>query len=313
MVKLVFGKDSQLKFHSEAEYYEALGSFCNTKAFTISLEFNKRTGSYSDAYRIRTLSAACNLIPPIATAIRSNGRINCNEYISSLIENHNFVANGSAICGVFDNVINTVPTQYAGAFIKGYKECTDSTNQTKEIVFKTESIETKDVTLKEADIPRRQQHNLSHKKKLGKRDYVQATIRNIEIGEAGEKLVYENELKLLHQALKDKKIDSLKDKIEWVARDDDGAGYDIKSYDVETNRIKFIEVKSTTGDKSTSFYMSENEVDFSKSHTEDYYLYRLYGLTKSQIIYYYVIKGDILQNAKLEVTNNGYEINIKSP
>ena len=50
MVKLNFGT---LNFNNEEEYYVALGSFCNNKAFSISYEPNKSTGSYADAYRMR--------------------------------------------------------------------------------------------------------------------------------------------------------------------------------------------------------------------------------------------------------------------
>ena len=82
MVTLNFGT---LKFKDEKEYYIALGSFCNNKAFSISYEPNKATGSYSDAYRMRKLSTAKDLIDPINDAIRSGNRINCNSYVAELI------------------------------------------------------------------------------------------------------------------------------------------------------------------------------------------------------------------------------------
>ena len=55
----------------------------------------------------------------------------------------------------------------------------------------------------------------------------------------------------------------------------DGAGYDIKSYTVEGEE-KFIEVKTTRGDKSTAFYLSSNEARFAADHADSYYLYRVF-------------------------------------
>lgn len=57
MASLNFGT---LKFGNQKEYYIALGIFCNSKAFSISYEPNKSTGSYADAYRMRKLSTAKN-------------------------------------------------------------------------------------------------------------------------------------------------------------------------------------------------------------------------------------------------------------
>jgi hypothetical protein len=44
----------------------------------------------------------------------------------------------------------------------------------------------------------------------------------------------------------------------------------------EVNNVKFIEVKTTKGSAGTSFFISPNELEFSKQHTENYFLYRLY-------------------------------------
>ena len=94
MPNLNFGT---LVFSNQKDYYIALGAFCNNKAFSISYEPNKSTGSYADAYRMRKLSTAQNLIKPIEDAIRSGNRINCNSYVVNLIEHHNFVQNGNRI------------------------------------------------------------------------------------------------------------------------------------------------------------------------------------------------------------------------
>ena len=56
----------------------------------------------------------------------------------------------------------------------------------------------------------------------------------------------------------------------------DGAGYDVLSYTLEGDK-KFIEVKTTRGSSKTPFYMSSNELEFSKAHQDRYYLYRVYS------------------------------------
>lgn len=114
MANLNFGT---LNFNNQKEYYIALGAFCNNKAFIISYEPNKSTGSYADAYRMRKLSKAQNLNKPIEDAIRSGNRINCNNYVVNLIEHHNFGQKGKAICGTLENVVKTVPEKHLSDFI----------------------------------------------------------------------------------------------------------------------------------------------------------------------------------------------------
>ena len=55
----------------------------------------------------------------------------------------------------------------------------------------------------------------------------------------------------------------------------DGAAYDIKSYTLDGEE-KFIEVKTTRGDKSAAFYLSSNEARFAADHTDSCYLYRVF-------------------------------------
>ena len=101
-----------LKFNNEKEYYNALGAFCNSRAFSISYEPNKATGSYADAYRIRKLATTKELIEPIEKAIRNGNRINCNKYVKHILDKHNFVQNGkNFIC---QNCKNSFATDNIG-------------------------------------------------------------------------------------------------------------------------------------------------------------------------------------------------------
>lgn len=57
----------------------------------------------------------------------------------------------------------------------------------------------------------------------------------------------------------------------------DGDGYDILSYDLAGNP-KYIEVKGTKNKKNVNFFVTAKEVQASKEHEEQYYLYRVFDL-----------------------------------
>lgn len=310
MIKLNFGT---LKFDNKKEYYIALGMFCNSKAFSISYEPNKLTGSYADAYRMRKLSAARNLIKPIEDAIRSGNRINCNSYVDELIHKHNFVQNGKTIYGNLENVIKTVPDEFVSNFVDGYIRSAD-TSDNSIIVYETKNIKTTASSLKKTNIPKRSKRSASISRTTSKRktkhDYIKEHIRNTEIGERGERLVFELERKKLKEAV-DKKIISSMDKLlKWVSLEDDSAGYDILSYDTEAMQPIYIEVKTTPGTKFTPFYMSANEIEFSKKNATHYKLYRIFNF-ENTVAEYYELNGDISDSTDVQIDAVNYIVTLK--
>ncbi|MFN8713899.1 MAG: DUF3883 domain-containing protein [Bacteroidota bacterium] len=90
-----------------------------------------------------------------------------------------------------------------------------------------------------------------------------------DLGDAGEELVMQYEISYLKQ-------NGLNEESKKVRIVLDGEGYDVYSFDTNGNE-KFIEVKTTTGDELTPFYMSENEVAFMQTHLNEYYIYRVYN------------------------------------
>src|SRR5262249_55627249 len=105
-----------------------------------------------------------------------------------------------------------------------------------------------------------------------KLDYVRESARDKRIGRAGELLVLDYEIEGLLNAGKPE----LAEKLRHVAEvEGDGAGYDIESYDSDGTR-KYIEVKTTTGNQSGEFYITANELQFSRQHSNEFYLYRVY-------------------------------------
>ena len=126
------------------------------------------------------------------------------------------------------------------------------------------------------------------------------------IGNRGEKIAIEIE----KRRLRDLGREDLLHLIDYVAESKDGAGYDIISVDIDEfgkQTERFIEVKTTTGDKNTPFFVTENEVRVSEdieNRGNAYYIYRIYNLSKTKNrMDYYEVRGSIAQNFFLEVVN----------
>jgi hypothetical protein len=101
---------------------------------------------------------------------------------------------------------------------------------------------------------------------------VESDQRKRDLGLAGELavLAYEK-TRLLSLGLK-----ALADQVRHVSViEGDGAGYDILSFKEDGSKL-FIEVKTTTGDATSEFFMSSNEVAFSCAHPANYELRRVY-------------------------------------
>lgn len=107
-------------------------------------------------------------------------------------------------------------------------------------------------------------------------DPVARDFRNRRLGEAGEKLVLNSEMAKLISADRE----DLAAKVEWVSKTQgDGAGFDILSFD-PGGREQYLEVKTTTGSKRTPFFMTRNEMEFSRQFNERYLIYRLYDFRR---------------------------------
>jgi len=101
--------------------------------------------------------------------------------------------------------------------------------------------------------------------------------RNRILGTCGEELTLRSE----HARLNAAGRNDLARKVRWVSKEDgDGAGYDILSFS-ETGCERYLEVKTTTGHKSTPFYISSNEKTFSEECPKQFRIYRLYDFAKA--------------------------------
>lgn len=107
-------------------------------------------------------------------------------------------------------------------------------------------------------------------------NYLEREQMNISLGEQGEQLVLAYEKWQLHQAGKS----SLADEIRWISVDDDGAGFDILSKNLNGSD-KYIEVKTTKLSKEAPFFFSKGEYEYSKAKASNYHLYRVFQFARS--------------------------------
>jgi hypothetical protein len=129
-----------------------------------------------------------------------------------------------------------------------------------------------------------------------KPDYSQRESLNKELGLKGELCALDYEKEFL---VKNNRSDLVERVVHVSDVEGDGAGYDIRSYDLE-GEVKYIEVKTTKGNNKTPFFMSSNEVQFSNSHISNYYIYRLYNFdAKSSSAKMYVTQGSVVNEYSL--------------
>ncbi len=113
--------------------------------------------------------------------------------------------------------------------------------------------------------------------KFIKTNYLEREAKNSSLGAAGEKFVLEYEKTRLESI---EKL-NLADRIEQVSETQgDWVGYDIRSFN-EDGSDRFIEVKTTKYGIQTPFFVTKNELGFSKENSSDYNLYRVFSFRKT--------------------------------
>ncbi|MCH7396737.1 DUF3883 domain-containing protein [Belliella sp. DSM 107340] len=130
-------------------------------------------------------------------------------------------------------------------------------------------------------------------------NYIQNDIENKRTGDAGELWVLNYEKAYLINQGKP----NLAKKIRHVSKDvGDGLGYDILSYSLDGSE-KYIEVKTTKASFYKTFYVTNNELEWSKRNPDQYYLYRLYEFKDSSSqAKLQMIKGDLSSICQIPVS-----------
>ncbi len=130
-------------------------------------------------------------------------------------------------------------------------------------------------------------------------DFIKEELKNRRLGHLGELFVVEKERNFLIKSGKE----SLANKIEHSSLvKGDGLGYDILSYDIDGNE-KYIEVKTTRSNISRPFFITINEIEFSKTKSNNYFLYRIFDFdTNLNLGKYYIINGNLIEKVNLQAT-----------
>lgn len=132
--------------------------------------------------------------------------------------------------------------------------------------------------------------------KATKLDYARRENENTALGTAGEKFVLELEIERLRLAGRE----DLALRVEWSAQvKGDGLGYDIHSFTASGADL-FIEVKTTKLGKHFPFYITEKELRFSRTHSKDYAMYRVFDFPKNPRVF--VLEGDLSGKCKITAT-----------
>lgn len=131
-------------------------------------------------------------------------------------------------------------------------------------------------------------------------DFDELNVKNKNIGDAGERLV----IKYLYETLLSQGKKELADSIFHTAKyEGDGAGYDIKAKDPDGEDI-YIEVKTSPGGINSNFFVSSNEIEFSKLKDKKYYLFRIYEFDiVNNSGKFYIINGNLEEKLYLSATN----------
>lgn len=121
-------------------------------------------------------------------------------------------------------------------------------------------------------------------------------------GNLGEKIAIEIEKRRLTSLNRSDLIS----RITHVAKYKDGLGYDIISTDIDENGNEieiYIEVKTTSGNIDMPFFVSNRELEVSRTYNRLYYIYRIFNLKEDNLdVNYYRLNGAIDDNFELKCT-----------
>lgn len=133
-------------------------------------------------------------------------------------------------------------------------------------------------------------------------DFEQKAKEEKDLGDKGEALVKLSEVDFLTRRGMHREAA----KVEIVK---DGKGYDVLSYD-ENGNEKFIEVKTTKGNKYAAFFLTDNEVDFMRSNQNKYCIYRVYNYDEENNFgEFFELTGNV--ESQLLLKSKQYQVLIK--
>ena len=123
-----------------------------------------------------------------------------------------------------------------------------------------------------------------------------STQESFELGLRGELTVLKAEC---HRLISAGRIDLAERIVHVSVIEGDGAGYDIRSYDLDGSEI-WIEVKTTNGGEATPFFITRNELKCSEREPDRFQLHRIFNYSGDRRTY--VLKGSLRSHCRLEPT-----------
>jgi hypothetical protein len=172
-------------------------------------------------------------------------------------------------------------------------QAVESNGPSEDVVVDWESVLDEDIPERLATVREPERRYLARLTNFAERERL-----NRRLGERGEEFVLEFERFRMRQAQRP----DLVDEIEWRSKTEgDGLGYDIRSFDPVRDQEQFIEVKTTNNGKYQPFFISANEVGFSKGRADHYRLYRVFNFRAAPRIFQ--LSGAIDQYVHLTAQN----------
>lgn len=171
-------------------------------------------------------------------------------------------------------------------------------------IDEVENILVSKKTLEKVEAPERKKRisTVTHSPTPGprNRDFDKKNKENKLTGDLGEKLVLDYE----RDRLREQSVIDVEEKVFLTSskKEEYGNAYpcDIISYDPETDSQIFIEVKTTKYGAESPFYISDDEVQFSVEHENNYRLYRVFQAFSKDNAKFYETSGKVEDNFRLE-------------
>ena len=121
MYKHIFDKKGQIQFANEHEYYKYVDYFSKSNGSTsLAWEHNENQGAWASEGRIHILTPLPLPYPFNVSLTAGVGnivaRINCNEFIVNIRDNHNFIMGSRQN---ISSIRSTIPHQYLQDFDAG--------------------------------------------------------------------------------------------------------------------------------------------------------------------------------------------------
>jgi len=120
MYQSTFGTKNQIHFNDEHEYYELLGYLAKSDETTsLVWEHNEEQGAWGSEGRIQFFTSNYPFsvtLPYTAGVGKIVSRVNCNEFIQNLNEDHNFVYGKRQDIGP---IRRSIPEEYLIDFDRG--------------------------------------------------------------------------------------------------------------------------------------------------------------------------------------------------